>query len=78
MSRHGSMEKMADTNKNQAGSRENLIGENARLSGDATLFLEKHKLALTMHTIMLTFQSPGDALCCCWSAFSIPDVHPWR
>ena len=35
--------------------------DNARLSGEATVFLEKHKKALTMHRIMLTFQSPGEA-----------------
>lgn len=34
----------------------------ARLSGEATVFLEKHKKALTMHRIMLTFQSPGECL----------------
>ena len=47
----------------QAGIRGNSINgnERMRLSGDATLFLEKHKLALTMHRIMLTFHSPGDA-----------------
>ena len=36
--------------------------DNARLSGEATVFLEKHKKALTMHRIMLTFQSPGEAV----------------
>jgi hypothetical protein len=45
----------------QAGIRGGSINgnERMRLSGDATMFLEKHKLALTMHRIMLTFHSPG-------------------